>query len=134
LFFNRKVFFKATTWGFLMEWVPALSSLALLAFSSAIMIVAWYAHLNFSTAPLWKAILGSWLIAFFEYSLQVPANRIGHRVFSAAQLRVFAELFTLIAFAVFSTTYLKEPLSTNSIVSFVLVFLAVVVAVMGPFK
>jgi uncharacterized protein len=117
-----------------MDLGSAVVSLTLLAASSAFMIVAWYAHLRFSSAPLWKAILMSWAIAFFEYVLQVPGNRIGHRVFSAAQLRIFSELFTLVSFAFFSILVLKESMNTNILVSFALMFLAVGIAVFGPFK
>lgn len=98
------------------------------------MTVAWYAHLRFAHLPLWQVILGSWLIAFFEYCFQVPANRIGHTVMPAAQLRVLAEFFTLVSFIIFSVTYLKEPFSPNFLISFGLIFLAVYFAFYGPFK
>src|SRR5690606_37381292 len=77
-------------------------SLCLLALSSCFMVAAWYAHLKFKSLPLWMVIVGSWLIALFEYCFQVPGNRIGHSVMSAAQLRIVAEAFTMIAFIGFS--------------------------------
>ncbi|MEY3903609.1 MAG: hypothetical protein RL189_2915 [Pseudomonadota bacterium] len=113
---------------------PALTSTLMLALSSGVMTVAWYAHLRFKELPIWIAILGSWLIAFLEYALQVPANRIGHAVMPAAQLRVIAEFFTLLSFIGFSVFYLREPMSANFIVSFALILLAVYFAFWGPFK
>lgn len=109
-------------------------SVSLLALSSVFMTVAWYAHLKFKTLPLWQVILGSWLIAFAEYCFQVPGNRIGHSVMSAAQLRIIAEVFTLMAFAVFSVVYLKESFGLNHLASFVCLLLAVYFAVAGPFN
>lgn len=111
-----------------------LQSVGLLAASSVFMTVAWYAHLRFATMPLWLAILGSWGVALFEYVLQVPGNRIGHTVMSAAQLRIVAEFFTLATFMAFSIFYLKEPLNGNYAVSFALVLAAVWFAMAGPFK
>ena len=71
------------------------------------------------------AILISWLIAFAEYCFQVPANRIGHYQFSAAQLKTIQEVITLVVFCVFSVVYLKEPLKWNYLVGFVFIFIAV---------
>lgn len=113
---------------------PALSSALLLAGSSCFMVVAWYAHLKFTHLPLWKVILASWAVAFFEYCLQVPGNRIGHQVFTAAQLRILAELFTLSAFIIFSVFVLKEPMNGNYVVAFGLVAMATWFAVSGPFR
>ncbi len=112
---------------------PYVSSIALLGASSVFMTIAWYAHLKFKHLPIWQMILFSWLIAFLEYCLQVPGNRIGHSVMSAAKLRIIAEFFTLAAFVVFSIVYLKEPMSINYLISFALVLLAVYFAVLGPF-
>lgn len=111
-----------------------LTSIALLAASSMIMVVAWYGHLKFTSAPLWLVILISWGIAFFEYLLQVPANRLGHTVMSSAQLRIVAEAFTLIAFFFFSVFYLKERFTLNYTLSFVCIFAAVYFAFWGPFQ
>jgi uncharacterized protein len=113
---------------------PTLVSLLLLAGSSVFMVVAWYGHLKFPHLPLWQVILGSWAFALLEYVLQVPGNRIGHTVMSAAQLRIFAEFFTLSAFVLFSVFVLKEPMNGNYVVSIGLVLIAVWFAVLGPFK
>ena len=82
------------------------------------MTIAWYGHLKFKEAPLFWVILISWLIAFFEYCLQVPANRIGHSQFSAAQLKTIQEIITLVIFGLFSVWYLKEDLKWNTLVGF----------------
>jgi uncharacterized protein (DUF486 family) len=89
------------------------------------MTIAWYGHLKFKGVALWKVILISWGIAFFEYCLQVPANRWGHGTFSAAQLKIIQEAITLIVFAAFSILYLKEAFKWNYVVSFFFLFLAV---------
>lgn len=100
----------------------------LLLLSNLFMTVAWYGHLKFKEQALWKVILVSWLIAFFEYCLQVPANRIGHDAkYSAAQLKTMQEAITLVVFALFSTLYLKEEFKWNYLVGFVLIFAAVFV-------
>src|SRR5437763_13739701 len=77
--------------------------------------------------PLIKVIVVSWLIAFFEYCFQVPANRIGSYEFSAAQLKTIQEVITLTVFAVFSVLYLKQPLRWNYLVGFALIVAAVAV-------
>jgi uncharacterized protein len=82
------------------------------------MTMAWDGHLKYKEAALWKVILISWFIAFVEYCFQVPANRIGHCQFSAAQLKIIREAITLIVFAVFSILYLKEDLRWNYVVAF----------------
>ncbi|MFD1911736.1 DMT family protein [Halodurantibacterium flavum] len=97
--------------------VPILT-IGLLLLSNVFMTFAWYGHLKFKTAPLVTVILVSWGIAFFEYVLQVPANRIGHGHFSAAQLKTIQEVLTLSVFAVFSVLYLKEPLGWNHALGF----------------
>ncbi len=100
--------------------VPVVT-IGLLIASNVFMTFAWYGHLKFKTAPLVAVILVSWGIAFFEYLLQVPANRIGHGHFSAAELKTLQEIITLSVFAVFSVTYLREPLSWNHMVGFGLI-------------
>ena len=90
----------------------------LLIGSNIFMTFAWYGHLKFKEVPIWKVILVSWGIALFEYCFAVPANRIGHQVYSAAQLKTMQELITLIVFAVFSVTWLGEALKWNHAVSF----------------
>jgi len=90
------------------------SPLLLLTLSNIFMTFAWYGHLkNFKTAPLWIAILLSWGIAFFEYCLQVPANRLGSGVFTLPQLKISQEIITMIVFAVFSVFYMKVPITRN---------------------
>src|SRR6218665_3927149 len=95
--------------------------IALLIASNVFMTFAWYGHLKFTSSPLWIAVLASWGIAFFEYWLAVPANRIGHSVYSAAQLKTLQEVITLVVFAVFSVLYLKESLGWNHLAGFVLI-------------
>jgi len=87
------------------------------------MIFAWYGHLKFKTSPLYLAILVSWTIAFFEYCLQVPANRIGHSQFSAAELKTIQEVITLLVFVVFSVFYLNEPIKINHVIGFTFIAL-----------
>ena len=89
------------------------------------MTFAWYGHLKYKSSSLLLVIFISWGIAFFEYCLQVPANRIGHQYFSAAQLKVMQEVITLVVFAVFSVFFLKEELKWNYIVGFIFILLAV---------
>ena len=88
------------------------------------MTFAWYGHLKFKDKALWLVILVSWLIAFVEYCFQVPANRIGHAYFSAAQLNGMQEVITLVVFALFSIFYLKENLRWNHYAGFVLLVLS----------
>ena len=96
----------------------------LLVASNVFMTFAWYGHLKFKSAPLWIVIVASWAIAFFEYCLQVPANRMGHGTFSAAELKTIQEIITLIVFSVFSVLYLKEEFKWNDLVGFALIILA----------
>ena len=97
-------------------------TIALLLASNIFMTFAWYGHLKFKSAPLIVAIAASWGIAFFEYCLQVPANRMGHDGgFSAAELKTIQEVITLLVFSVFSVTFLGEPLRWNVIMGFALI-------------
>jgi uncharacterized protein (DUF486 family) len=89
------------------------------------MTFAWYGHLKYKNTALFAAISVSWGIAFFEYCFQVPANRLGHGRFSAAQLKIIQEVISLLVFGVFSWLYLKEHLKWNHMVSFGLIVLAV---------
>lgn len=89
------------------------------------MTFAWYGHLKYKDSALWKVIIISWLIAFLEYCFQVPANRIGHYHFSAAQLKTIQEVITLIVFSVFSILYLKEEFRWNYLVGFLFIIGAV---------
>ncbi|HEY8381881.1 MAG TPA: DMT family protein [Microvirga sp.] len=100
---------------------PAVTPILLLVASNVFMTVAWYGHLKFKASPLWIVVLVSWGIAFFEYWLAVPANRIGHAVYSAAELKTIQEVITLVVFAGFSVWVLKEPLGWNHLVGFSLI-------------
>ncbi len=95
-----------------------MKTIVLLILSNIFMTFAWYGHLKYRSSPLWIAILASWLIAFFEYCLQVPANRIGSYQFSTAQLKTIQEVITLLVFCAFSILYLKEDLKWNYLVGF----------------
>ncbi len=103
-----------------------MATVALLAVSNIFMTFAWYGHLKYKNSALWKVVLISWSIAFLEYCFQVPANRIGHERFSAAQLKTIQEVITLVVFAGFSVFYLKEDLKWNYIAGFVCILAAVV--------
>ena len=97
----------------------------LLTISNVFMTFAWYGHLKFKSTALWVVILVSWGIAFLEYCFQVPANRIGHEFFNAAQLKTIQEVITLIVFSAFSVLYLKEDFKWNYLVGFCFIILAV---------
>lgn len=96
----------------------------LLLLSNVFMTFAWYGHLKYKTSPLWIVVFASWGIAFFEYCLQVPANRYGHAVYSAPQLKGLQEIITLLVFAGFSIYYLGEPLKWNHLAGFALIVIA----------
>ena len=98
--------------------MAAFAPIALLFCSNIFMTFAWYGQLRFPNAILWQVVLISWGIAFFEYCLAVPANRIGHQVYSAAQLKTMQEIITLLVFGVFSVLYLGETLKWNHMVAF----------------
>ena len=100
---------------------PYVAPILMLALSNVFMTFAWYGHLKFGTKPLWIVVILSWGIAFFEYCLAVPANRIGHTVYSAAELKTMQEVITLIVFAAFSVLYLGEKLTVNHAVGFLLI-------------
>jgi uncharacterized protein len=104
-----------------------MHTIALLTVSNIFMTVAWYGHLKFKQSPLWLVIVVSWGIAFFEYCFQVPANRIGHYQFTAAQLKTIQEVITLAVFCVFSVVYLKEEIKWNYLVGFAMMAGAVFV-------
>lgn len=99
--------------------MTAIKTITLLLISNIFMTFAWYGHLKFGKdISLWKVILISWGIAFLEYCFQVPANRLGHGTFSAAQLKIIQEIITLVVFAVFSLLYLKESFKWNYVFAF----------------
>jgi len=102
-----------------------MRTVVLLGISNIFMTFAWYGHLKFKSSPLWIAILVSWLIAFVEYCFQVPANRIGSYQYTTAQLKTIQEVITLLVFAVFSVTYLREQFRWNYVVAFVFIVGAV---------
>ncbi|MBM3928512.1 MAG: DMT family protein [Sphingomonadales bacterium] len=90
----------------------------MLLLSNVFMTFAWYGHLKHKSAPLWAAIVVSWGIAFFEYCLAVPANRMGSNVYSAAQLKGMQEVITLAVFAGFSILYLGQRITLNHLIGF----------------
>src|SRR5690606_6819371 len=100
---------------------PHVLPVVLLVCSNVFMTFAWYGHLKYKAAPLALVVLVSWGIAFIEYCFAVPANRIGHAVYSAAQLKTMQEVITLVVFAVFSVLYLKESFAWNHAVGFALI-------------
>ena len=91
-----------------------LKTAGLLVCSNVFMTFAWYAHLkDLRTKPLIVAILVSWGVAFFEYTLQVPANRIGYGVLSLSQLKIMQEIITLTVFVPFAVLYMKQPVKLD---------------------
>ncbi len=109
--------------------MPALAkTIGLLVLSNLFMTAAWYGHLRFRQLPLATAILASWGIALFEYTLQVPANRIGYAVASAYQLKILQEAITFIVFGVFAWAWLGEAMQVRYLVSCGLVVAAVAIA------
>ena len=92
---------------------PSLLPILLLIGSNVFMTLAWYGHLRFKETPLIGVILASWGIAFVEYCMAVPANRLGNAVYNTAQLKTIQEIVTLLVFAGFSILYLKEPITWN---------------------
>ena len=100
---------------------PYTLPIVLLIGSNIFMTAAWYWHLRFKEVPLWSVILISWGLAFIEYCMAVPANRYGHAVYSAAQLKTMQEVITLVVFAAFSVLYLKEPFGWNHALGFTLI-------------
>ena len=95
-----------------------MQTILLLFASNVFMTAAWYGHLKFGEVALWKVVLISWGIAFFEYCLAVPANRLGYGEFNAGQLKVIQEVITLVVFAGFSVFYLGESLKWNHAAAF----------------
>ena len=103
----------------------SMQTIALLTVSNIFMTFAWYGHLKYRDVPLFKVIVISWMIAFFEYCFQVPANRIGSYEFSAAQLKTIQEVITLVVFSFFSVFYLKQPVRWNHALGFAMIVAAV---------
>ncbi|MGE4044350.1 MAG: DMT family protein [Acetobacteraceae bacterium] len=108
------------------EKVPRMSfqavlPIVLLLCSNVFMTIAWYGHLRFTDRSLWLVVVVSWGIAFFEYCLAVPANRIGYGVYSPAQLKTIQEVITLLVFTGFSVLVLKQTITLNHVVGFALI-------------
>ncbi|HBE04532.1 MAG: hypothetical protein A2096_10365 [Spirochaetes bacterium GWF1_41_5] len=102
-----------------------MRTIILLVISNVFMTIAWYGHLKYKHYSLWKVILVSWIIAFAEYCFQVPANRLGHGVFSVYQLKTIQEVITLIIFSLFSVFFLKEEFRWNYLAGFICIMAAV---------
>lgn len=110
----------------------AVVPIVLLTISNVFMTFAWYGHLNYKSWPLWVAILASWGIALVEYCFAVPANRLGHAVYSAAELKTMQEVITLVVFAIFSVVVLKEALTINHAIGFALIVAGAFFVFHGP--
>jgi uncharacterized protein (DUF486 family) len=104
----------------------------MLIVSNVFMTFAWYGHLKHKDAALWIVVLVSWGIAFFEYCLAVPANRLGSAVYSTAELKTMQEVITLTVFAGFSVWFLKEPLTINHVVGFAFIIAGAYFIFKGP--
>ena len=98
--------------------IAGIRAVLVLVFSNLFMNAAWYGHLKFKEAPLFLAVLVSWGLAFFEYCLQVPANRIGNTVMTVTQLKVTQELISIATFTIFAIVVFKEKPTWNQGVSF----------------
>jgi len=110
----------------------AVAPVAMLIASNVFMTFAWYGQLKVENRALWLIVVTSWGIAFFEYCLAVPANRIGRAVYSPAELKAMQEVITLAVFAVFSVTWLKAPITPNHAVGFALIALGAFFVFKGP--
>ena len=111
----------------------ALTPVLLLIASNVFMTFAWYGHLKVEHRPIWAIVLVSWGIAFFEYCLAVPANRIGRTMYDPAMLKAMQEVITLAVFAAFSVLYLGERFTLNHLVGFALIALGAAFVFKGPF-
>jgi len=115
----------------MLSWT-ALAPVLLLVVSNVFMTFAWYGQLKVEHRALWLIVLISWGIAFFEYCLAVPANRIGRAVYSPAELKAMQEVITLAVFAVFSVTWLKAPVTPNHLIGFGLIAAGAFFVFKGP--
>jgi uncharacterized protein (DUF486 family) len=104
-----------------------MRTIFLLFLSNLFMTTAWYWHLKFKETALWKVIVISWLIAFVEYCIAIPANRIGSFQFNAFELKTIQEVVSLVVFVGFAVYYLKEPIRWNYLLGFGLIVAAVFV-------
>lgn len=102
--------------------------------SNVFMTIAWYGHLKFPSAPLWVAVMASWLIALVEYWLAVPANRIGYGAYTAAELKTIQEVISLAVFAGFSVVVLGEKLTLNHAIGFGLILVGAFFIFRGPLR
>ena len=112
--------------------MDGIKTVLLLVLSNIFMTFAWYGHLKFKNKALWLVVLASWGIAFCEYALQVPANRMGHGFFTTPQLKIIQEVITFTIFGFFSYFYLKEKPTLYDSISFVLIIAAVFISVLQP--
>ncbi len=110
---------------------PQVAPILMLIASNVFMTFAWYGHLKFKSTPLLIAIVVAWGIAFVEYCLAVPANRIGSAVYSTAELKTMQEVITLCVFIAFSTLFLREQLSWNHLLGFALIAAGAAVVFLG---
>ncbi len=113
----------------LAKYLPIL----LLVISNVFMMFAWYGHLKFGSKPLYVVIFFSWLIALVEYCFAVPANRLGHQYYSAAELKTLQEVITLCVFMIFSVGYLGEGFTINHLIGFILICVGAFFIFKGPF-
>ena len=111
----------------------AIAPIALLIVSNVFMTFAWHGQLMVEHRAIWLIVLISWGIAFFEYCLAIPANRIGRAVYEPSELKAMQEVITLAVFAVFSVLWLKEPFTLNHGVGFALIALGAFFVFKGPF-
>lgn len=111
----------------------AITPILLLVVSNIFMTFAWYGHLKIEHRPMWLLIVVSWGIAFFEYCLAVPANRIGRAVYSTAELKTMQEVITLTVFIAFSIFYLGEKFTLNHMIGFALIAAGAAFVFKGPF-
>ncbi|KTE77688.1 DMT family protein [Sphingopyxis sp. A083] len=112
--------------------IAHLLPIGLLFVSNIFMTFAWYGHLGDMSRPIWLAVLLAWGLAFFEYCLAVPANRIGYSVYTAAELKTLQEVITLIIFAGFAVFWLGEKLTVNHLVGFSLIAAGAFFIFKGP--
>ena len=101
--------------------VIRMKTIILLIVSNIFMTVAWYGHLKYKDKPLVWVILISWSVALFEYTFQVPANRIGAQTFSLMQLKIIQECITLVVFTVIAYFLFDQTVKWNNLVSYVLI-------------
>jgi hypothetical protein len=114
-----------------MPW-KALAPVGLLLISNVFMTFAWYGNFKVNDRPMWVIVLASWGIAFFEYCLAVPANRLGRAWYSTAELKTIQEVITLAVFVVFSVTYLGEKITANQLIGFGLIAAGAFFVFKGP--